>query len=43
VPKIASGLRERAPTLTRLIDGAERLSCLLDRRGERYELELELE
>jgi hypothetical protein len=43
VPKIAPRLRERAPTLTRLIDGAERLSCGLDRRSDRYELELELE
>jgi hypothetical protein len=43
VPKIASRLRERAPTITRLIEGAERLSCGLDRRAGRYELELELE
>lgn len=43
VPKLAAGLRARAPTLSRLIEGADLLSCLLDRRADRYELELELE
>jgi hypothetical protein len=42
VPQLSQGLRARAPTLTRLLDGADRLSCSVDRRGDDLELVLEL-
>ena len=42
VPELSRGLRERAPTLTRLLDGADELSCSVDRRGEDLELLVEL-
>jgi len=42
VPELSQKLRSRAPTLTRLLDGAERLSCAIDRRGDELELVLEL-
>jgi hypothetical protein len=35
-------IRERAPTVARLLDGAVHLSCAADRKAERVELEVEL-
>lgn len=42
VPELSQKLRLRAPTLTRLLDGADQLSCSVDRRADDLELLVEL-
>lgn len=42
VPALSQRLRARAPTLSRLFDGADQLSCSLDRRADDLELVVEL-